>query len=265
MLDRADKNCDLLILGQTLTTHQGPRGSQALGEVHERVKEENVMAAAQSVAAILNQQLIPSILRLNYGDQDEAPEICPEEHKEPDMQAFAKRDQILLQAGVALPEKWFYKRHDIPLPAPGEAVITGAPLSQPSSDPSSDPSSANESTKDPTKDSTKEPLAAKDAQERLTDHVLENLTAVEAKWLGGVRPFFANLVAIAQSRRVTDAEFLAALDRAQKQIPELFHHLDTKALSTALEQAMTSSLLNGASRGIMQRKTSGKKMLGAKI
>lgn len=79
IIDRADKNCDLLILGQTLTTDVGNSGSRALGEVHAKVKSEVIQAAANFVASVLNEQWIPALLRLNFGDEEEAPEFCPQE------------------------------------------------------------------------------------------------------------------------------------------------------------------------------------------
>ncbi|HSI14609.1 MAG TPA: DUF935 family protein, partial [Chthoniobacter sp.] len=79
MLDRADKQCDLLVLGQTLTTDTGGMGagggSHALGQVHADVRSGIIDAAAKFTAGILEQQLIPAILRLNYGDCEEAPNL----------------------------------------------------------------------------------------------------------------------------------------------------------------------------------------------
>lgn len=128
LLDRADKNCDLLILGQTLTSDTGGMGqgsgSMALGKVHAGVRGEIIDAAANFAAEVINRQLVPAILRLNYGDDQECPEFCPEEKKIADTKANAERDNVLLAAGVEMPKKWFYKRHDIPLPQEGEETIS---------------------------------------------------------------------------------------------------------------------------------------------
>jgi phage gp29-like protein len=125
LLDRADRNCDLLILGQTLTSQAGATGSLALGKVHEGVKEDRVEAAASFAVSVVNNQLIPMILRLNYGDEDEAPEFLPQPQEKDDAEANAARDKVLLDAGVELPKDWFYKRHGVPIPEGGEEVIGG--------------------------------------------------------------------------------------------------------------------------------------------
>lgn len=127
LIERADKNCDLLILGQTLTSDTGGMGSGsgslALGKVHQGVKAEIIQQAANFAASVINRQLIPAILRQNYGEDSEAPEFRPEPHAAKDEQADANRDAVLLGAGIQMPKEWFYKRHGIPLPAEGEEII----------------------------------------------------------------------------------------------------------------------------------------------
>ncbi len=78
MLDRADKQCDLLVLGQTLTTDTGNMGhgggSHALGRVHADVRSSIIDAAAKFAAGVIEQQLIPSICALNYGGHRGSPD-----------------------------------------------------------------------------------------------------------------------------------------------------------------------------------------------
>jgi phage gp29-like protein len=134
MMDRADTQCDILILGQTLTTSVGDSGSRALGDVHMSVREEIIQAAAEFSARVVNRQLIPAILELNYGDSENAPEFRPEFRKAEDVEGNARRDAVLLDKGIELPKKWFYERHNIPLPQDGEETVKsgmGAPPGMP--------------------------------------------------------------------------------------------------------------------------------------
>lgn len=124
LLDRAEKQMDLLILGQTLTTDVSRQGgSRALGEVHAGVRAEVVRAAAEFCAGVINTQLVPAILRLNYGEAGEAPGFRPVPRAAVDPLANAERDATLLRCGVALPKTWFYERHEIPLVGPGEESV----------------------------------------------------------------------------------------------------------------------------------------------
>lgn len=63
----ADEQCDNLILGQTLTSSKGDGGAYALGKVHEGIRKEVIEDAGNAVASVLNTQLIPALIRLNYG------------------------------------------------------------------------------------------------------------------------------------------------------------------------------------------------------
>ncbi|HEY1170242.1 MAG TPA: DUF935 family protein [Verrucomicrobiae bacterium] len=122
LLDRADKQCDLLILGQTLTSEAGDAGSRALGEVHQRVRADRKAALAAWTSEVL-QQLSAAFCRLNFGDDLECPWLQPVVKEVRDAKAMAERDRILLEAGVELPKAWFYERHEIPMPNAGEDVV----------------------------------------------------------------------------------------------------------------------------------------------
>lgn len=125
LLDRADRQVDLLILGQTLTTTEGQSGTMALGSVHKGIRDEIIQAAADWVATVLNQQLVPSIVRMNFGTDTEAPEFCPKREEARDLKADADRICQLLDRSVPIPRDWLYRSQQIPLPQEGEEVITG--------------------------------------------------------------------------------------------------------------------------------------------
>jgi hypothetical protein len=92
------------------------------------------------------------------------------------------------------------------------------------------------------------------ATEKLIENVLEDLTGVQARWLGDVKPFFRELLAKAEDSTLTDAEFIAVLEASAKKIPELFGRLNTQALQDAMEGAMGAAAFNGAMQGAMQRR-----------
>lgn len=82
--------------------------------------------------------------------------------------------------------------------------------------------------------------------DKLSDAVLEGLTNVAPQWLSPVRPMFERLAALAMSKHVTDDDFVAALEKAQREMPEIFGLLDTKALEDAFEAAISSAALAGS-------------------
>jgi phage gp29-like protein len=130
LMERADKNCDLLILGQTLTSDTGNSGagggSLALGKVHQGVRDQIIQSAANFAARVLNQQLIPAILLENYGDAEEAPYFCPEPETQKDLTATATMIKTAVETGFKVPAKWAHSELNIPLPQAGEEIIERA-------------------------------------------------------------------------------------------------------------------------------------------
>jgi phage gp29-like protein len=59
----ADRACDLILLGQTLTSEEGSSGSYALGNVHREVELDLYENYAAYVIDVINNQLIPSTLK----------------------------------------------------------------------------------------------------------------------------------------------------------------------------------------------------------
>jgi phage gp29-like protein len=257
MLDRADRQCNLLLLGQTLTSDVGSQGSgsRALGQVHERVKDDILQAAADFAATVLNNQLIPSILRLNWGDDSEAPEFCPEEMEVQDKKANADRVLVLTQAGLKIPSAWVYKDQDIPMPQPNEEVIGGTlpvgPQANGSgiSDLGSGIEGADGTTENPADTTSQAQMKASlsgargatrptHAHDEVTDKLIESVSGVEARWLGGLRPFYRELILLAQNA-ASDAEFesklQAVIDQSARSFPELFAKMDVQFLADRLE------------------------------
>ncbi len=128
LLDRADRYARSLILGQTMTGSHGTTGKgggQAFGKVEQEVKTDRVDAAGKFAITVINQQLVPSILMLNFGDTDEMPMLKFLEDEVADL-AEAQRDKTLADAGLEIGVDYLRKKYDIPEPAEGEDVIGGA-------------------------------------------------------------------------------------------------------------------------------------------
>ena len=227
----------------------------------------------------MNAQFLPAICRMNYGDARECSWLQPaaKEGKNA-LDAATRYKTILSIPGVQVSKQQFYEDNDLVQPEEGDDVLIGQA--------SGGQQQGNEDTKGQDQDADESPSAAvgkaavhgpqstvhlaaardrlltssptanaKDAAtEKLVENVLEDLTAVEAKWLGGVKPYFRRLCALAQSSQVSDKEFVTALEKAQREMPELFDKLDSGAVATALEGAMGAAAVNGVVAGQLKRK-----------
>jgi phage gp29-like protein len=123
MLDRADSYARVLILGQTLTgqTIASGRGGQAFGTVEAQLKQDRLDAACAFVSEVINRQLIPSILRQNYGDASEPPSCRFLQETEGTFQD-SERDQILCNIGTTIPISHIRQKYNIPEPIGNEPV-----------------------------------------------------------------------------------------------------------------------------------------------
>jgi phage gp29-like protein len=122
----ADKYCDQLILGQEASSESKPAGlGNGASDLHGSVRADRLQDAAQWAADLLNYQLVPAILRWNFGNEDEPPTIVPDLAAEPDPKAKAERDVALSGMGVKFPAKYLYERHGIPQPEEDEETIGG--------------------------------------------------------------------------------------------------------------------------------------------
>jgi len=95
------------------------------------LKQDRLDAACAFVAEILNQQLIPAILRKNYGDASESPSCRFLQETEGTFQD-SERDQILCNIGTTIPISHIRQKYNIPEPIGEEDVThpaakTGAP------------------------------------------------------------------------------------------------------------------------------------------
>lgn len=259
LIELADRQCDQFILGQTLTSGTDDSGSRALGEVHQDTLGEAVKGVADFVGGIITHQLIPSIAALNYGkSMPGLPEFWARHEEAKDDKARAERMEILGRIGVPMSKAYVYEDLGVPIPeddaelfrpmangAQGEPA-TGKGTLPHETKPKDGEDEDEEDDDDPNK------VAAADASgkvltvDQLSSAVLEGLTGVSREWLAPVRPVFERLAALAMSKHVTDEDFLAALENAQRQMPELFDLLNTGALQTAFEKAIGSAALAGS-------------------
>lgn len=131
LIDIADRVCDILILGQTLTTDVGDSGSRALGDVHAAVRQDNLRDACDWAAQNINDQIIRKAIAFNYGNTDELPYLQTKFESAEDPVQMATRDQILISMGMELPKDQIYERHKIRIPEAGEDVITSPAAPEP--------------------------------------------------------------------------------------------------------------------------------------
>lgn len=280
LLELADKVCDILLLGQTLTTEVAQSGSRALGGVHKEILNEIVESASLWTAKIFNTQLIPGIVRFNFGSSEplELPTLDPVIKNPIDLLQTAQAFQILFgrgqgQLGIPVKKEEVYDRIEFTVPdedadllEPNDPTLSmsgngnGTDPNQPPQNNPNAPNPRNMKNPKSLKPADKGPksqntiYSSRDAEptvagppklEILVQHVLENVTGVSQEWTSPVKPYFRTLCRLALDEKVSDKDFEHALKQAQAHLPELFSELNTQKLIDAVETSMSTAFING--------------------
>jgi phage gp29-like protein len=120
----ADEQCQLLMLGQTLTTSAPVNGgTRAQGEVHENVRQERLEEHTKWIARILTEQFAESLLIENFGESSERPTV--EADMTRPLSAVEQADYLskIGQTRVPLLLDPVYKRAGMEQPSPGDKVL----------------------------------------------------------------------------------------------------------------------------------------------
>ena len=122
----ADRACDILLLGQNLSSEINDQGSRAAAEVHREVELDLYETYAEFIVSVLNEQLIPALIRQNWGNIDEVPFVEVEIPRPQRDEEMARRDKLLFQdMGLPVSLQYLYERHRVPSPDPGGALFQG--------------------------------------------------------------------------------------------------------------------------------------------
>lgn len=128
LIQRAEEACHKAIMGQTLTSDTSAHGgSLAQAKVHAGVKAEIVLQKAEFVAEVLNLQLIPAIVKANFGRVDGVPM--------PELRCKLPREQQNVEAlnywklvkdmGIPFKKSEFHESTGISMPGEGDEVYGG--------------------------------------------------------------------------------------------------------------------------------------------
>lgn len=146
-------------LGQTLTTEQGSRGSQSLGNVHDKVRRDIVESDARDIEDTENEH-IAFLTAMNFGPNVEPPTLAIQTQDPTDLVAFSTAVEKFAGVGVEMPVRWIRDEAGIPEPKGDEETIGGddeeeEPVQEPGEMNSPDDSTAAEDATDtPASDAT---------------------------------------------------------------------------------------------------------------
>lgn len=136
LIELAEKACHKLILGQTLTSDTSDGGSRAQAQVHSEVLKDDLMSIGEYVCGVLNAQLVPAIVRMNYGGtQVPMPELrCSLPNAAATRETVDLLDGMINRLGMSIRRSDVYDKLGIAMPDPGDDVLGPAMAPAPGRD-----------------------------------------------------------------------------------------------------------------------------------
>ena len=127
MVDWCEKSISKLILGQTLTSGaDGKSSTNALGQIHNEVRRDLMVADAKRLEETITQQIILPYLQINYPNVDprRIPRFAFDVQEPGDLTQLADALPKLVSIGMQIPENWARKRLGIPDAQEGELLLS---------------------------------------------------------------------------------------------------------------------------------------------
>jgi phage gp29-like protein len=130
MINWCEKSQSKAILGGTLTSQaDGKSSTNALGNVHNEVRQEIRDADLKALAATLTRDLVYPLYALNgksYSNQHRIPRFEFDLTEPENLTTFVEPLEKLTGLGVSIPVSWVYDKTKIPQPKEGEAILQQA-------------------------------------------------------------------------------------------------------------------------------------------
>ncbi len=111
LIDKMNSEISKAILGQTLTTEIGAKGSYAASNTHMEVRQDIIDSDKKLVESVIN-QLIQWIYEINYGANVDVPNFELYAPEDVDL-TLAQRDKILSETGVKFTKEYFIKTYGL--------------------------------------------------------------------------------------------------------------------------------------------------------
>lgn len=224
-----DAQISKLVLGQTLTTETSPSGGGAfaLGKVHNEVRYDILHSDCRQISSTLNRDLVRPLIDLNFGPQENYPELVIRFDEPEDLAALTENLAKLVPLNVPVPVKWALDKYGIPEAGDGEALLgqSATPKAAPAAQ------RASHGSAPPTNHAAQ---AGADAIDYLS-------ASLAGDWREVVSPLAEPLQAAldeAHANGETAGEFLARL-------PGLLEQMDPATLTEQLARAAFASRLLG--------------------
>lgn len=129
MISHMERIQSKVVLGGTLTSGEGEHGTQALGKIHNEVRQDILKSDARQLAATLTAQLLYPIAAINKGVTDlrRCPRLVFDTQEPEDVKLYADAVPKLVGMGMRIKRSWAHEKLKIPEADEGDQDILSVP------------------------------------------------------------------------------------------------------------------------------------------
>jgi len=124
LADFCNREMSKVIIGSTLTTDVGDKGSYAASRTHNEVRLDLVKSDAWSLANTLRMQLLRPLVGFNFGWDTPVPWFRFQLQEPEDLKQLSEVYKNLVEMGQPVSAEHVSERFGVPLPEEGETIIT---------------------------------------------------------------------------------------------------------------------------------------------
>lgn len=232
MFSWAEKTMSKVVLGGTLTSQaDGKSSTNALGNVHNEVRQELRDSDLMLIAETLSRDLVMPLYALNcssFQSPRRYPRLVFDTTEAEDFKQLAYPLRAFVSMGMQIPQQWLHDKTRIPKPVDGEAVLTMP------KEPGAEPAvalaalAATTANKTFTQDALSEDALSDNSLAQMTERLSSDAGALMASLMEPVADAVLNA---------------SSLEELRDSIMEL--ELDDSALRSQLQKAIAAAYLLG--------------------
>ena len=122
-----DSQISIAVLGQTLTTQAGDKGSYSLGQVHNLVREDIERSDGRQLGATLRRDLVIPLVTLNHGPRKAYPKVVIRRVSNPDLKLLSESLEKLVPLGLRVRAEQVRTWYGLDAPGDDDEILESPP------------------------------------------------------------------------------------------------------------------------------------------
>ncbi len=208
------------IVGGTLTSDVGEKGSYAASKTHNEVRLDLVKSDAWALANTIRMQLLRPLVGFNFGWDTPVPWFQFYLHEPEDLEKLSKVYKNLVEMGQPISAQHVSERFGVPLPEEGETILVPPGRGNPSA-------------------MKFAPLKARVGLKNSSEDLSDTLVSLEHKTLSNANfePLMAPVEKLLKS--------VSSLEEFRDKLLDIFSDMDESELGVLMQKAFTLAELSG--------------------